>query len=173
MKKLLLFIALALLACPAYAGSERPREAPRSLSAGSLAPDFTLRDLQDREVRLSQLRGKVVIVNFWATWCPPCKAEMPSMEVLHKTFKDQDLVLLAINVEKDGRRAVNEFLKESPYTFPILFDTESQVQNQYGVFQYPESFIIDRNGVIVRKVIGAVHWTGGDLFNLVRFMIEG
>lgn len=173
MKKLFLFCCLALFALNAHAGSERPQQPPRVLSAGSIAPDFTLENMRGEQVSLSQLRGKVVIVNFWATWCPPCKAEMPSMEALHQTFKDDDLVLLAINVEKEGRKAVARFLQESPYSFPILLDTDSSVQNLYGVFQYPESFIIDRNGVIVKKVIGAVHWMGGDLYNLLHFMVRG
>lgn len=172
MKKLLLLL-LVLLPALACAGSERPKDTPRSLTIGSIAPDFSLENMQGERVSLSQLRGKVVIVNFWATWCPPCRSEMPSMEVLHQTFKDDGLVLLAINVEQGGRQAVAKFLQESPYSFPILLDEQREVQNLYGVFQFPESFIIDRNGVVVKKVIGAVHWMGGDLYNLLHFMLKG
>lgn len=167
---LLLFFGLPVLA---FASSERPAISPQVVRAGSPAPDFTLENMQGETVNLSQLRGKVVIVNFWATWCPPCRQEMPSMEVLHQTFKDDDLVLLAVNVEKSGRKAVAKFLQDSPYSFPILLDDKQQVQNLYSVFQYPASFIVDRNGIIVKKVIGAVHWMGGDIYNLLHFMLKG
>ncbi len=173
MKKFLLLLLFMGLALPVFAGGERPQQAPGIVTSGSIAPDFTLENRQGQQVSLSQLRGKVVIVNFWATWCPPCKREMPSMEALYKTFKDDDLVLLAINVEKEGRKSVAEFLQESPYSFPILFDDRAQVQTLYGVFQFPESFIIDRNGMVVKKVIGAVHWMGGDVYNLLHFMLKG
>ncbi len=167
---LMLFVCLPALG---FAGSDRPQEQPRVVAAGSIAPDFTLENMQGEKVSLSQFRGKVVIVNFWATWCPPCRNEMPSMEVLHQTFKDDDLVLLAINVEKNGHQVVADFLQESPLSFPILLDDQNQVQNLYGVFQYPESFIVDRDGVVLKKVIGAVHWMGGDIYNLLHFMLKG
>lgn len=165
MLKFVSLLFCVLLSCPfsALAGAV----------VGSAAPDFSLHDMQGRQVRLSDLRGKVVIVNFWATWCPPCRAEMPSMETLYQTFKEDDLVLLALNVEEDGRELVENFLRESPYSFPILLDSEAEVQQRYGVFQFPESFIIDRNGVVVKKVIGAVHWMNGDLYRLLHFMVKG
>jgi len=173
MKKILFLLLLVSLPVFSFASSERPQAAPRAVSVGSLAPDFTLENMQGKKVSLSQYRGKVVIVNFWATWCPPCRREMPSMEVLYQTFKDEGLVLLAINVEKEGRRAVAKFLQESPYTFPILIDDQSEAQKLYNVFQYPESFIVDPNGVVVKKVIGAVPWMGGDIYNLLHFMLKG
>lgn len=95
------------------------------------------------------------------------------MEVLHETFKDDGLVLLAINVEQSGAKVVSEFLKESPYSFPILLDEQNQTQNSYTVFQYPSSFIVDREGIVVKKLVGAVHWMGGDIYNLLHFMLKG
>jgi len=122
------------------------------------APDFTLSDLNGRSYTLSQLRGKVVIVNFWATWCPPCRKEMPSMEQLHRELSGEGLVLLAINIEKDGRRTVAQFLSSNPHSFPILLDEQEVVQKRYGVYQFPESFIIRKDGIIDDKVIGAIDW---------------
>lgn len=173
MKKLVFLCLLLFVAAPTLAGAESFQQKSKIVVAGDPAPDFTLENMQGEKVSLAQMRGKIVIVNFWASWCPPCRREMPSMEILHKTFKDDGLVLLAVNVEKEGRKSIAKFLQSSPYSFPILIDDEATAQNLYGVFQFPESFIIDRNGVVVKKVIGAVNWMGGDLYNLLRFMLKG
>lgn len=129
-----------------------------SVVAGDVAPDFKLEDTKGNQVSLSDLRGKVVVVNFWATWCPPCIEEMPSMEQLHEALKDDDFVLLAINTEKNGRSVVPPFLNKTPYTFPILYDDQGLVQKQYGVFKFPESFIIRKDGTIDQKIIGPLNW---------------
>ena len=140
---------------------------------GQTAPDFTLTDMQGQKVTLSQFRGKVVVLNFWATWCPPCREEMPSMERLYRNLESQGLVLLAVNIEKNGKTAVSKFLQKTPYTFPILLDDESVVQNTYGVFRFPESFIIDRNGVVIDKVIGGRNWLSGPIFKVINFLLNG
>jgi len=150
-------------------------EAPVSKGGlvGQVAPDFTLKDMQGQTVTLSQFRGKVVILNFWATWCPPCREEMPSMQRLYRNLESKGLVLLAVNVEKNGKGAVSQFLQKTPYTFPILLDGESVVQNTYGVFRFPESFIIDRNGVVVEKIIGGRNWLSGPIFKVINFLLNG
>ena len=160
MRRFLLF-AIALLCSLSLSGcsSDAPR-APDSgpVAVGQPAPDFTLTDLQGRSYTLSQLRGKVVIVNFWASWCPPCRAEMPSMEQLHRQLSGQGLVMLAINIEKDGRRIVPQFLAANPHSFPVLLDDQEVVQRRYGVNRFPESFVIRKDGVIDDKIIGAIDW---------------
>lgn len=140
---------------------------------GKPAPDFTLLDMQGQQVSLSQFRGKVVILNFWATWCPPCRQEMPSMERLYRDFKEKDMVILAVNVDENGKQAVREFLQKMPYSFPILLDSKNIAQNSYGVFRLPESFVIDRNGVVIEKIIGARNWLSGPTFNLIDFLLNG
>ena len=137
------------------------------------APDITLPDIQGNQVSLSDLKGKVVLLNFWATWCPPCKEEMPSMEQLYRRFKDQGLVILAVNIEQEGQQAVPAFLQKTPYTFPILLDTEAVAQNTYKVFKFPETFIIDRNGNVVEKVIGAIDWTSPKALKFINFLLNG
>ncbi len=138
-----------------------------------LAADFTLTNMQGEQVSLSQYRGKVVILNFWATWCPPCREEMPSMERLHRNYKDKGLVMLAINVDENGKQAVGQFLRKTPYSFPILLDSDNIAQNAYGVFRFPESFIIDRNGMVVKKIIGGRDWLSGSTFELIKFLLNG
>jgi len=142
-------------------------------SVADVAPDFTLTDMAGNEVSLAQFKGKVVVLNFWATWCPPCREEMPSMEQLYRDYGAKGLVMLAINVDKIGHEAVAKFLKKTPYSFDILIDKEGTVSNLYGVFRYPESFIIDRNGVIVEKIIGGRDWLSGPLFEKIKFLVEG
>ena len=140
---------------------------------GNAAPDFTLTDMQGQQVSLSQFHGKVVVLNFWATWCPPCREEMPSMERLYRDFESQGLVMLAVNVEENGKQAVAKFLQKTPHSFPILLDSDNIAQNAYGVFRFPESFIIDRNGVVVEKIIGGRDWMSGSTFKLIKFLISG
>ncbi|RLB76279.1 MAG: TlpA family protein disulfide reductase [Deltaproteobacteria bacterium] len=138
-----------------------------------LAADFTLTNMQGEQVSLSQYRGKVVILNFWATWCPPCREEMPSMERLYQKYKDQGLVILAVSADENGKKAVSQFLQKTPYSFPILLDSDNIAQNAYGVFRFPESFIIDRNGMVVQKIIGGRDWLSGSTYELINFLLNG
>ncbi len=138
-----------------------------------LAADFTLTNMQGEQVSLSQYRGKVVILNFWATWCPPCREEMPSMERLYQKYKDQGLVILAVSADENGKKAVSQFLQKTPYSFPILLDSDNIAQNAYGVFRFPESFIIDRNGMVIKKIIGGRDWLSGSTYELINFLLNG
>ena len=161
MQRLLVLLAAGVLLALTLGGCSGETQAPSTAGPvviGQPAPDFTLSDLNGRSYTLSQLRGKVVIVNFWATWCPPCRAEMPSMERLHRELSGEGLVMLAVNIEKDGRRTVTQFLSSNPHSFPILLDEQEVVQRRYGVYKFPESFIVRKDGVIDDKVIGAIDW---------------
>lgn len=141
--------------------------------ANPKAPDFTLEDMQGNKVSLSDFKGKIVMVNFWATWCPPCIEEMPSMEKLSQKFKGDDFVLLAVNVEEDARSIVEKFLKKTPYSFPVLLDGDAKVQQLYGAYRFPETVIINRQGEIVTKVIGGRDWMDEGLVSILAFMING
>ncbi|MDB4470850.1 TlpA family protein disulfide reductase [Deltaproteobacteria bacterium] len=140
---------------------------------GQVAPDFTLTDMQGQKVSLADMRGKVVILNFWATWCPPCREEMPSMEMLYRKYKDQGLVILAVNTEKDGANLVKNFLQKTPYTFPILLDTAAEVQNRYNVYRFPETYVLDRNGNVAERVTGAIDWTSEQTVKLMKTLLNG
>ena len=115
------------------------------------APDFTLADLHGKQVSLGSLKGKVVFINFWANWCPPCKKEFPELNKLTKSYKDSDMVLLAINIDKN-RANVDEFLgklPEPPFNkMTVLLDPQYAVVSSYGARAMPTSFIIDREGTI-------------------------
>ena len=146
---------------------------PMTALVGQTAPDFSLPLVGGGEVRLSDLRGRIVLVNFWATWCPPCKAEMPSMERLYAQFQDRDFELLAVNAEVDGLEVLPDFLQKHPYTFPIPVDTEGDVQVKYGVFRFPESFIIGRDGKVVEHIIGARDWSDNQTIQLIDSLTKG
>lgn len=140
---------------------------------GSPAPDFTLEDVNGKKVSLSQFRGKVVVLNFWATWCPPCRAEMPSMEKLNKAMQGKDFVMLAVNVEEDGRDRVKDFLRQNPHSFTVLVNGAEVGQSKYGVFQFPETFIIRPDGVVAEKVIGMIDWNSQKVVRFIDFLISG
>lgn len=159
MRGLIVVVIVVLIGGAFYVSTKQAPEQARPVAAGSVAPDFQLEDTEGNKVSLASQRGKVVLVNFWATWCPPCKEEMPSMERLNEVMGRDDFVILAINVEKNGRTAVAEFLNKTPYTFPILYDDKEVVQDLYGVFKFPETFIVRKDGVVDKKIIGSIDWS--------------
>ncbi|MEH7336636.1 redoxin domain-containing protein [Neobacillus drentensis] len=123
------------------------------LAIGAKAPDFELKTLTGETVKLSNLKGKKVMLNFWATWCPPCKAEMPEMEQFYKE-KDKDLVILAVNI--DPQLEVQKFVDENKITFPILLDAEDKVNETYQILSIPTTYFIDSKGIIQNKFTGAM-----------------
>jgi len=123
------------------------------------APEFVLPDLQGQVVRLSQLKGKIVMLNVWTTWCPPCRKEMPTMETLYQRLKSSDFVMLAASQDVDGKSTVLPYLQEGGFTFPVVLDVNGEVGKKYGVTGYPETFIIDRQGNIVYHHIGYNDWS--------------
>jgi len=112
-----------------------------------LAPDFTLISLDGTKVTLSDLKGQVALINIWATWCPPCRAEMPTIETSYQQYRDQGFTVLAVNLQEDPR-TVAAFMREYKLTFPALFDLDGQVSRTYQAISLPSSFFVDRKGVI-------------------------
>ena len=127
--------------------------AKEGLSIGSSAPNFELKTLTGDTVTLSQLKGKKVMLNFWATWCPPCKAEMPEMEQFSKQIGD-DTVILAVNI--DPQLDVQGFVNENKITFPILLDTEDKVNEAYQILSIPTTYFINSKGIIQNKYTGSM-----------------
>lgn len=119
------------------------------------APDFALTDLDGNKVSLSDFRGQYVYLNFWASWCSPCKSEMPDIEKMHKEFKEEGLVVLAVDMG-EGRAAVEEFIGSNGYTFRVLLDPDQSAAEKYGVTAIPASYFIDRDGNIAEKRVGAL-----------------
>lgn len=137
----------------------------------TLAPDFAVPDLNGQAVSLSALRGKVVVVNLWTTWCPPCRQEMPSMERLAAHFRGRDFQLLAVSQDEDGKQKVEPFVRELGLSFPVLIDPQRQVGERFGVWGYPETFVIDRNGYVVERVIGPREWDSPESIAAIEALI--
>jgi peroxiredoxin len=128
------------------------------LKVGDVAPNFQLYDLNGNLVALSEYRGSIVFLNFWATWCGPCRVEMPAMEALYKTFERKDFEILAISTDQQGLAVTRPFRNELGLTFPILHDTDYRVGLAYGARSLPMTFLIDRRGVIMHRIFGARDW---------------
>jgi peroxiredoxin len=122
------------------------------------APGFTLQNLTAADVSLSDYRGKLVLLNFWATWCMPCRQEMPSMERLWKKYQHQGLVILAVSTDEGGAGRVKSFVKRLKITFPIVLDPDATVSDLYQVSGLPVSFLIDQQGRAVAKITGSEDW---------------
>ncbi len=137
------------------------------------APDFILKDMDDESHSLSSYRGKVVMVNFWATWCPPCRRELPSMEALYQTFKDDAFTVLAINQweSPDHVFAYMGQLDVEP-SFPILFDRDSAVSQLYGVKGLPTTVLIDRRGRVVYRAVGGRDFNHPEVRAIIRGLID-
>lgn len=137
-------LLIALSAC--YSGTRPAR-------IGSVAPDFTV-----EHVTLSEYRGQIVVLNFWATWCPPCVEEMPSLVEMQRRMKDKGVMVLAVSIDVD-ENAYHKFVKDHGVNLLTARDPQQTTPNLYGTHGWPETYIIDRTGVVRRKFIGAVDWT--------------
>ena len=136
---------------PADSGDTAPR-------VGKPLADFTLPDLQGRSVQLAALRGKVVFVNVWATWCQPCVEEMPTIQQLYERLHGKGLEILAVSLDALGAQVVESFMRTRQLSFPTLLDTKNVVQRLYRTTGVPESFIVDKRGILVEKVVGPRDW---------------
>ncbi|THJ16633.1 MAG: TlpA family protein disulfide reductase [Nitrospira sp. CG24B] len=124
-------------------------------AVGTAAEDFRLVDLEGKQQSLSQYRGKVVLVNFWATWCKPCTTEMPAMQATYDKLREKGFVVLAVN-ELEDEAKVREHIKQHGHTFPVLMDRDNKVANQFGVFGLPVSVFIDEKGVVQEYIKGGL-----------------
>jgi peroxiredoxin len=129
---------------------------------GEVAPNFSFPPLKGNSVKLSDYRGRVVFLNIWAIWCLPCREEMPSMEALYQRLKGREFEILAVGIDRKGEEVVGSFVAKYGLTFPVIPDPDNKTYKLYGLTGIPETFLIDRNGVIIYKVIGAQDWMEKD-----------
>lgn len=161
--KFLLTVVLALAVFDAAAADTVVRP--------SVAPPFSLHDLDGRLHRLSDFTGKVLVVNFWASWCVPCREELPSMNRAAKKLLQEPVTWLAVNVGED-RQAVAAFLTDFPIDFRVLLDSSGQVSQSWQVTGMPTTFVVDRQQRVTRKIVGKREWDDGKHLRLLRELID-
>jgi peroxiredoxin len=155
----LLILCLILLAPGCYSGSRPPR-------IGAAARDFSVQD-SDRTVDLKQFRGQVLVLNFWATWCPPCVEELPSLIAMQDRAKAKGVVVLGVSIDVDAD-AYHRFIKLHNVNFMTVRDPEEKVATMYGTAGWPETYVIDRQGVLRRKFVGPVDWTSPEIMDFLN-----
>ena len=136
------------------------------------APNFTLQGLDGKSVSLDDYKGKVVLLNIWATWCPPCIAEAPSLEELNNRFKDDDFKLLTVSIDEDGENVIIPFMEKNKLSFPVLVDPEGSIMELYGAIGVPESFIIRKDGIVDGKIEGAIDWMSQEVIDYIDDLIH-
>ncbi|MEA5114051.1 MAG: TlpA disulfide reductase family protein [Geobacteraceae bacterium] len=139
---------------------------------GHTAPDFTLRDMSGNRVRLADLRGSVVLINFWATWCPPCREEAPSLARLNSRMTGRAFRLLAVAVDEGGAVTVERFFRQFGIRLPALLDPSGNVARLYGIRGIPETFVIDRQGVVRKKVVGPITWDDPAMVSYLEELVK-
>lgn len=168
---LVVIVMLVSLFIAGYIVKDRRGER-KIITNGDRAPEFRLPGLNGQYVSLSDLRGKVVMVHFWATWCPPCVEELPTLAKLYQEFAGGDFVMLAVSVDEGGAKAVTSFLQRNGLSLPVLLDPDRATAGRYGTFKFPETYIVDREGVVVHKVIGPRDWNDPAAIQILRAAIE-
>lgn len=165
--------AFMLSASPVHADDAAPGQILTAIAKPALAPDFALEDIDGKRRRLSDLRGKVVLVNFWATWCPPCRREMPSIERLSHALKGADFAILAVNVAEslDEVFSFTGTLDPVP-TFPIVFDRDSSVLKAWPVRGLPTTFILDKQGRIAYRAVGGREFDDPAILAQLRTLLD-
>ena len=163
---------LAVVVILAYGWLTRPAPEPKlGPRVGQPLADFTLPDMNGEPVQLAALRGRVVFINVWTTWCPPCIEEMPTIQRLYEELHPKGLEVLAINMDALGRQTVEPFLDKRRLTFPILLDPESRTERLYHTAGIPESFIVDKAGLLVEKIVGPRDWAHPEILALFERLL--
>lgn len=165
MRKLLIVLSFFVLS-----GQTLPNPLNAERLTGSRAPDFALRDLNGNYVSVSAQRGKAVVLNFWATWCPPCRDEMPSLNSLHNRFKDRGLVVLGVAAGSSGTE-VRNFIKKSPLDYTVLLEG-MEASRLYNVYSIPTTFLIDKKGFIRERLAGEVDWTSPEAIRKIEELLK-
>ncbi|HKC82071.1 MAG TPA: redoxin domain-containing protein [Gemmatimonadaceae bacterium] len=169
-------LILGIVAAIASGGAWYFRKELFPVQVGSEAPDFTAVTLDSvpREKRLADYRGQVVMVNVWATWCLPCRVEMPSIEALHKAYGPKGLKILAVSIDDPGTDStIRAFVKQYGLTFEVLHDPTAKISERYDILGYPETFIVGKDGIIRKKLMSATDWNSAEARALVdRLLAE-
>lgn len=148
------------------------QERPQMAVVDSNAPEITVNDSSGKTDNLSELKGSVVFINFWATWCEPCREEMPSIQKLYNQFKNEKGFRMITILVKDDYQKALAYLKENNYGFPVLMDNNGKTAASYGITGVPETYIVDKNGILKEKIIGPADWSSPQAVSLISNLIR-
>jgi peroxiredoxin len=154
--------ALAVLGVVIFLGVHE-----RVIQVGDSAPDFSITTDKGLVLSSASFKGRVLVLNFWATWCAPCVEEIPSLDQFQQRVADSGVVVLAVSVDRN-QKLYDRFLKRFPVSFQTARDPEANISADYGTYKYPETYVIDRDGKVVQKVISSRDWTDPDIINFVK-----
>jgi len=168
MRTLVLLVLLFSAEAWADAYSEMAVDRP---STPVVAPSFVLTDLSGERVSLASLSSKVVLLNFWATWCIPCRTEMPGMERLWQQYHDRGLAIVAVSVDDGGKKRITKFIRRLKLSYPILLDPQSEVADRYEVSGLPASYLIDGEGRLIGRLVGSREWDSPEAVSLIEQLL--
>lgn len=142
------------------------------IARGNPAPQFTLPDLEGQQVSLNQFKGKVLVINFWASWCAPCRKELPSLQSMYKKFKNREnFAFLAVSCDEDGKKPIEDLFQRYMLDLPVALDPNRKVAFLYGVSKFPETYFIDKQGKVRHKFIGPWNWTDRKFIDILEKML--
>lgn len=170
-KRTIILLFLLLLVIIYWAFIEQGYKESASL-IGKPAPDFSLKDEKGNRVALADYRGKVVLLHFWATWCAPCIEEFPLLNKFYKKFPEDQFALIAISMDEEGLPVIDKFRQQVPFDFTITLTKSPKVADEYGTYRLPESYLIDKEGKVVRKIIGPQNWNSPGWASEVRKLLN-
>lgn len=169
---LLALIVVAIAAVVVAAVLKNRKVEHKIIEIGDRAPAFRLPLLNGKQAGTADFRGKVVMVHFWATWCPPCVEEIPTLAALYQSLIGKDFEMLAVSVDEGGAAAVSSFLQQKGLAVPVLLDPDHAIASSYGTFKFPETYILDRQGIVRGKVIGARDWRDPEALRAITALID-
>jgi len=174
MKRLVVYCLLFSVVLLFVSGCQKKQESPvaAEVREGRPAVDITVNSLQNVPLKLSDLKGKVVLLNFWATWCPPCREEIPSMMKLNRAMSGKPFQMVAVSIDEGGVPEIESFFKSSGLSLPTYTDPGAVAQKAYGITGVPETFVIDKNGILVKKVIGPLAWDAPETISFLEGLMK-
>ncbi len=170
----LIIVFIILFSLPAYSqeGDLLSKIRIQSIVDKKKTPDFCLEGLNGEKVQLRALKGRIIFLNFWATWCGPCKEEMPSMEALHQHYKERNFTLLTIALDYGGPDTVRKFIEKNRYHFPVLLDPSNKTLDLFEINKIPATLIINKNGKRIGRAIGPRNWSSPEVFSLIDQLLH-
>ncbi len=173
-KLFFLIVTVLLFGLPAHGEESRlfSRIGIQSFRETRRAPDCCLKGLNGEKVQLRAFRGKITLLNFWASWCGPCKEEMPSIASLYEHYKERDFVFLTISVDYESSEPVRKFIEKHRYRFPVLLDPKGKALDLFEVNKIPATLIIDKKGKMIGRVIGPRNWSSPEVFSLIDQLLD-